>query len=285
MSHHVIIDDQSPNVSYAGDWERMGAPSEYDGTTSVPINDQASLEVQFYGQKIIVRGTRNERSGGVQMSFAIDSGAPDTITFEAIKPGYVIYDDQLWSSDVLGNSDVAHVLTGVAVNADAGANRTGTLEIFIDSFWVYQNEDYSQIYTPTSSAVSSTSSTTAASTSTTTEPLPPSASSASVQQSVDSSRRMGAIIGGTFGGAVGLLLLVALLLWYQRRRRGQEQVVEPYRHAESAMPPLYGITHNPKLHYEASTGSLRSQSMGTPIQRKERLVQFDRTTVVASGKE
>ncbi|KAI5828773.1 hypothetical protein K523DRAFT_417322 [Schizophyllum commune Tattone D] len=292
MSNYVTLDDRSLNVTYSGDWNKMGTASEYDSTTSAPRNNNSSFGVNFYGHKITVRGTRNERSGGVQFAFIIDKGPSALVTLEAIKPGYVLYDDELWSSDVLGDTDGMHVLTGQAINASAGVREAGTAEVFLDSFWVYQVERPADERSTTSASPSSTES--IGSTSTLPFNMPPPSSSASssstpTQLSGSSSdgsgtSRIGAIVGGTFGGAAFILLALGLLLWHRRRRGGHAEPepfdVDPRSPSPMAEPsgvlepPLYGITHNPKLRYESSINSLNSSgTWPSTIQRKERLAQ------------
>ncbi|KAI5890373.1 uncharacterized protein SCHCODRAFT_02702952 [Schizophyllum commune H4-8] len=296
MSNYVTLDDRALNVTYSGDWNKMGTASQYDSTTSAPRNDNSSFEVHFYGHKINVRGTRNERSGGVQFAFSIDEGPSALVTLEAIKPGYVLYDDELWSSDVLGDTDEMHVLTGQAINASAGVREAGTAEVFLDSFRVYQVGRAPDEQSTTS--VSAWSSASTGTTSTLPFSMTPPSLSASptstqlANSASDSSGngRIGAIVGGTFGGAALLLFALGLLLWHRRRRSGHA-IVEPLYvdpRSPSPMaettgvlePPLYGITHNPKLRYESSTNSLNSSgTWPSTIQRKERMVQPSEETL------
>ena len=52
MSNYVTLDDRSLNVTYSGDWNKMGTASEYDSTTSAPRNNNSSFGVNFYGTLI-----------------------------------------------------------------------------------------------------------------------------------------------------------------------------------------------------------------------------------------
>ncbi|KAL1736298.1 hypothetical protein EV714DRAFT_199059 [Schizophyllum commune] len=297
MSNYVTLDDRALNVTYSGEWNKMGTASEYDSTTSAPRNNSSSFGVNFYGHKITVRGTRNERSGGVQFAFSIDKGPSALVTLEAIKPGYVLYDDELWSSDILGDTDEMHVLTGQAINASAGVREAGTAEVFLDSFRVYQvGKPADERSTTTAASPSSTASTSTTSTlpfdmtppSSSTSPTPTQIASSSSDGSGNG--RIGAIVGGTFGGAALLLLALGLLLWYRRRRHSHAAPKpfdvdprSPSPMAESTgvlEPPLYGITQNPKLRYESSTNSLNSSgTWPSTIQRKERLAQPSEETL------
>ncbi|KAL1723788.1 hypothetical protein EV715DRAFT_189890 [Schizophyllum commune] len=297
MSNYVTLDDRALNVTYSGDWNKMGTASEYDSTTSAPRNNSSSFGVNFYGHKITVRGTRNERSGGVQFAFSIDKGPAALVTLEAIKPGYVLYDDELWSSDVLGDTDEMHVLTGQAINASAGVREAGTAEVFLDSFRVYQVGRPADERSTTSASASSTESTGTTSIlpfdmtppSTSASPTPTQIASSSSDGSGNG--RIAAIVGGTFGGAALILLALGLLLWH-RRRRSAQVAPEPFDVDHSSPPPaagssrdleppLYGITHNPKLRYESSTNSLNSSgTWPSTIQRKERLAQPSEETLL-----
>ena len=49
MSNYVTLDDRALNVTYSGDWNKMGTASEYDSTTSAPRNNNSSFGVNFYG--------------------------------------------------------------------------------------------------------------------------------------------------------------------------------------------------------------------------------------------
>ncbi|KAI5897669.1 uncharacterized protein SCHCODRAFT_02744024 [Schizophyllum commune H4-8] len=135
MVGYVTLDDQSTNASYSGDWGVVlnDSPS-YENTEIRPERDGASFSLQFYGHKVAVRGVRTNLSGGIQIAFSVDGGENDTVTFEAFESteSRLLYDNELWKSETLGDIDEMHVLTGqVSSTSDEKA-------LFLDSFRIYQ---------------------------------------------------------------------------------------------------------------------------------------------------
>ncbi|KAL1751535.1 hypothetical protein FB107DRAFT_221848 [Schizophyllum commune] len=134
MVGYVTLDDQSENVTYSGDWGFVANESpSYDNSEMRPREDGASFSLQFYGHKVAVRGIRTDLSGGIKIAFAVDGGENDTVTFEAFESteSRLLFDDELWKSETLGDNDGMHVLTGQVSTSNEEA-------IFLDSFRIYQ---------------------------------------------------------------------------------------------------------------------------------------------------
>lgn len=114
----VIIDDQNPLVVQAGGtWFHSGSANEFDSTTSVALSDGATLTYSFTGElktsdavywlliswllgtQIGVFGTLDTTSGGIIATYAIDSGTPESVTYQAVSAPS--YRQPFWVSDAL----------------------------------------------------------------------------------------------------------------------------------------------------------------------------------------
>ncbi|KAL1677610.1 hypothetical protein EV122DRAFT_213774 [Schizophyllum commune] len=216
MVGYVTLDDQSENVTYSGDWGFVAndTPS-YENSEMRPRQDGASFSLQFYGHKVAVRGIRTDLSGGIKIAFAVDGGENDTVTFEAFESteSRLLYDDELWKSETLGDTDGMHVLTGQVSTSNEKA-------IFLDSFRIYQaNLDQQTISSLSlSTGISASTSTGTSGTSTgTSRTLPPWLEpTVSVpflpSPSNIASRATDVVGGGVLSGAVVLIAVLSRLL-------------------------------------------------------------------------
>ncbi|KAI5898145.1 uncharacterized protein SCHCODRAFT_02611254 [Schizophyllum commune H4-8] len=215
----ALIDDQSSNVTFHGQWEVGGAPNEYNETVSSTRTAGDSFEVRFNGWLIAVYGTLDYSSDGVRTNYSIDNGEATTVTSRAGAGD--TYKQIFFTSD---GFDVAadHTLT-VTMDYVNTTYEEGEGTIWFDYFEIYGNlgDAINSAEMPTGTDAGSTP-----------------ASSTSVPPTSSHAVNTGAIIGGTIGGVFLLSLgIVCVLVYYARR--GQREPTRDTASAQEKFHPDY----------------------------------------------
>ncbi|KAL1761804.1 hypothetical protein FB107DRAFT_285695 [Schizophyllum commune] len=201
----ALIDDQSSNVTYHGQWEVGGAPNEYNETVSSTRHAGDSFEVRFNGWLIAVYGTVDYSSGGVRTNYSIDGGDPVTVTSRT------------------GAGDTYKQIFFTSDGFDVPADHTLTVTMDYVNTTYEESEgtvwfDYFEIYGNLGDAVNSAEMPTG------TGASGPSASSTSTRPSSSHKVNIGAIIGGVLGGVFLSLVLVCVLVYHAKRRRREPPI-------------------------------------------------------------
>ncbi|KAI5836093.1 hypothetical protein K523DRAFT_259289 [Schizophyllum commune Tattone D] len=201
----ALIDDQSSNVTYHGQWEVGGASNEYNETVSSTRHAGDSFEVRFNGWLIAVYGTLDYSSGGVRTNYSIDGGDPVTVTSRTGAGD--TYKQIFFTSDGF-DVPADHTLTATMDYANTTYEESGGT-VWFDYFEIYGNlgDAVNSAEMPTGTGASG-----------------PSASSTSTLPSSPHKVNIGAIIGGVLGGVFLSLVLVCVLVYHAKRRRRETPI-------------------------------------------------------------
>ncbi|KAL1739570.1 hypothetical protein HDZ31DRAFT_85838 [Schizophyllum fasciatum] len=200
----ALIDDQSSNVTYHGNWIVGGAPEkEYNETVASTRRAGDSFEVAFNGWLIAVYGTLDYSSSGVRTNYSIDGREPTTVVSRAGAGD--TYKQLFWTSDSGFDTLADHVLT-VTMDYVNATYEEGEGSIWFDYFEIYGNAGDS---VNSAELPSSTTPTTNPSTSSSGISPPPASNNMNV----------GVIVGAVVGGTVVLTVIAAAFLLHARERR------------------------------------------------------------------